>query len=122
MNYSEEQKQPDLIFTRKMILFLMIKFICFNSSSYNFVKQITRIFNPNLLTQPIFKTLDIAIPILTPLVNIDQLVSLIAGIPRGTIDNIVNSINEINNFLTTPTSTRVNKLNSKNLFQFSKFR
>ncbi len=100
----------------------MIKFICFNSSSYNFVKQITRIFNPNLLTQPIFKTLDIAIPILTPLVNIDQLVSLIAGIPRGTIDNIVNSINEINNFLTTPTSTRVNKLNSKNLFQFSKFR
>jgi hypothetical protein len=44
-------------------------------------------------------------------VNIDQLVSLIAGIPRGTIDNIINSINEINNFLTTPSSTRVSKKN-----------
>jgi hypothetical protein len=78
------------------------------SSSYNFAKQIIKTFNPDLLTQPIFRTLDIAIPILTPLVNIDQLVSLIAGIPRGTIDNVINSINEINNFLTTPTSTRVN--------------
>ena len=82
-------------------------------SSYNFAKQITRTFNPELLSQPIFQTLDIAIPILTPLVNIDQLVSLIAGIPRGTIDNIINSINEINNFLTTPTSTRVNRRRGK---------
>jgi hypothetical protein len=62
---------------------------------------------------PIFKTLDIAIPILTPLVNIDQIVSVLAGIPRGTIDNIVNSFNEINNFLTTPATTRVNNKNSK---------
>jgi hypothetical protein len=56
---------------------------------------------------PIFNTLDIAIPVLTPLVNLDQIVSLIAGIPRGTIDNIVNNINQINNFLTTPAPTKV---------------
>ena len=70
-----------------------------------------RTFNPDLLSQPIFKTLDIAIPILTPLVNIDQLVSLIAGVPRGTIDNIINGINEVNNFLTTPAPTRVKRIN-----------
>ena len=68
----------------------------------------TRTFNPSLLQAPIFNTLDIAIPVLTPLVNIDQLVSVIGGIPRGTIDNIVNNINQINNFLTTPATTRVN--------------
>lgn len=67
---------------------------------------------------PIFKTLDIAIPVLTPLVNIDQIVSLIAGIPRGSIDNIVNSINEINNFLTTPNPTRVNKRNKGKFHSF----
>ncbi|CAF1365146.1 unnamed protein product [Adineta ricciae] len=79
-------------------------------ASYNFVKQMTRTFNPNLLKLPIFNTLDIAIPILTPLVNFDQLVSVIAGIPRGTIDNIVNSVNQINNFLTTPAPTRLMRL------------
>jgi hypothetical protein len=67
----------------------------------------TRTFNPNLLQTPIFNTLDIAIPVLTPLVNIDQLVSVIGGIPRGTIDNIVNNINQINDFLTTPATTKV---------------
>jgi hypothetical protein len=67
----------------------------------------TRTFNPELLKMPIFNSLDIAIPILTPLVNFDQLFSLIAGIPRGTIDNIVNNVNEINNFLTTPAPTKV---------------
>jgi len=70
-------------------------------------------FNPNLLDMPIFKTLDIAIPVLTPLVNIDQIVSVLAGIPRGTIDNIVNNFNEINNFLTTPAPTKVNNINEK---------
>ncbi len=60
---------------------------------------------------PIFSSLDIAIPILTPLVNFDQLFSLISGIPRGTIDNIVNNINEINNFLTTPSPTKVSSRN-----------
>ena len=69
------------------------------------------------MANPIFKTFDIAIPILTPLVNIDQLVSLIAGIPRGSIDNVINAINEINNFLTTPQTTRVSeeKINVFNL-------
>ena len=69
----------------------------------------TRTFNPNLLKQPIFNTLDIAVPVLTPLVNIDQIVSVLAGVPRGTIDNIVNNINQINNFLTTPAATRVSR-------------
>lgn len=69
----------------------------------------TKTFNPDLLNSPIFKTFDIAIPVLTPLVNIDQLVSLIAGIPRGSIDNVINAINEINNFLTTPQTTRVSE-------------
>lgn len=81
----------------------------FSFSSYNFFKQITKTFNPDLLANPIFRTFDIAIPVLTPLVNIDQLVSLIAGIPRGSIDNVVNAINEINNFLTTPQTTRVSR-------------
>jgi len=62
---------------------------------------------------PIFKTLDIAIPVLTPLVNIDQIFSLLAGTPRGTIDNIVNSINQINDFLTTPATTKVNIIEMK---------
>ncbi|UJR36135.1 hypothetical protein I4U23_028869 [Adineta vaga] len=79
-------------------------------ASYNFVKQMTRTFNPDLLKMPIFNTLDIAIPILTPLVNFDQLVSVIAGIPRGTIDNIVNNVNQINNFLTTPVPTKMMRL------------
>ena len=80
----------------------------------------TRTFNPNLLKLPIFNTLDIAIPILTPLVNFDQLVSVIAGIPRGTIDNIVNSVNQINNFLTTPAPTRVisSKMNRQGFISF----
>ena len=69
----------------------------------------TRTFNPNLLKQPIFNTLDIAVPVLTPLVNVDQIVSVLAGVPRGTIDNIVNNINQINNFLTTPAATRVSR-------------
>jgi hypothetical protein len=71
---------------------------------------------------PIFRTLDIAIPILTPLVNIDQIFSLLAGIPRGTIDNIVNSFNEINNFLTTPSPTRVNKVYQIIELYFGEFR
>jgi len=76
-------------------------------STYNFFKQITRTFNPSILDAPIIRTFDIAIPILTPLVNIDQLVSLIGGVPRGTIENIVNQLNQLNNFLTTPEPTRV---------------
>ena len=76
-------------------------------STYNFFKQITRTFNPSILEAPIIRTFDIAIPILTPLVNIDQLVSLIGGVPRGTIENIVNQLNQLNNFLTTPEPTRV---------------
>jgi hypothetical protein len=86
-------------------------------STYNFVKQMTKTFNPNLLKMPIFNTLDIAIPILTPLVNIDQLVSVIGGIPRGTIDNIINNINQINNFLTTPAPTRVKNENREILLR-----
>jgi hypothetical protein len=85
----------------------------------------TKTFNPNLLKMPIFNTFDIAIPILTPLVNFDQLVSLIAGIPRGTIDNIVNNVNQINNFLTTPSPTKVNSRSRSfdfNVFVFYLFR
>ncbi len=100
---------------RKLFFFKKIFFTCYFYSSYNFVKQIIKTFNPNLLQMPIFKTLDIAIPVLTPLVNIDQIFSLLAGIPRGTIDNIVNSINEINNFLTTPAPTKVNNRNEKKI-------
>ena len=74
-------------------------------------------FNPDLLNMPIFKTFDIAIPVLTPLVNIDQIISVLAGIPRGTIDNIVNSFNQINNFLTTPAITKVNKSTSINEYR-----
>jgi hypothetical protein len=67
-------------------------------------------FNPNLLAMPVFRTLDIAIPVLTPLINFDQMLSLITGLPRGTVDHIVSNVNQINNFLTTPTPRRVNFL------------
>ena len=81
----------------------------------------TRTFNPDLLKMPIFNTFDIAIPILTPLVNFDQIVSLLAGIPRGTIDNIVNNFNEINNFLTTPTPTKVSSRSQVSVFHVDDF-
>ena len=57
---------------------------------------------------PVFNTLDIAIPVLTPFFNLDQLVSVIGGVPRGTVDNIMNYLNVINGVLTTPAPTRVN--------------
>ncbi|CAF3396951.1 unnamed protein product [Rotaria sp. Silwood1] len=79
-------------------------------ASYNFVKKITKTFNPDLLKMPVFNTLDIVIPVLTPLFNLDQLVSVIAGVPRGTIDNIINNINIISNFLTTPAPTKIMRL------------
>ncbi|CAF0869889.1 unnamed protein product [Rotaria sordida] len=79
-------------------------------ASYNFVKRITKTFNPNLLKTPIFNTLDIVIPVLTPLFNLDQFISLIAGVPRGTVDNVINNINIINNFLTTPAPTKIMRL------------
>ena len=81
----------------------------------------TRTFNPNLLKQPIFNTLDIAVPVLTPLVNVDQIVSVLAGVPRGTIDNIVNNINQLNNFLTTPAATRVNRRATTRCFSPTSF-
>ncbi|CAF2400307.1 unnamed protein product [Rotaria sp. Silwood2] len=79
-------------------------------ASYNFVKKITKTFNPNLLNTPIFNTLDIVIPVLTPLFNFDQLISLIAGVPRGTVDNFVNNFNIINSFLATPAPTKIMRL------------
>lgn len=71
----------------------------------------TRTFNPNLLQMPIFRTLDIAVPVLTPLVNFDQLISLMTGLPRGTVDNIVNNVHLVNNFLSTPGATKVSEKN-----------
>lgn len=86
--------------------------------SYHFAKQMTKTFNPNLLQMPIFRTLDIAIPVLTPLLNFDQLISLITGLPRGTIDNIVHNVDLVNNFLTTP---GVSKVTSKFSFNRNEF-
>lgn len=77
--------------------------------SYSFAKQMIKTFNPTLLKTPVFNTLDIAIPVLTPLVNFDQLLSLIAGIPRGTLDNIIDNVHQINNFLTTPAVSKVSE-------------
>lgn len=67
----------------------------------------TKTFNPDLLKMPIFSSLDIVIPVLTPLLNFDEIISAISGAPRGTIDSIINNINIINTFLTTPAPTRV---------------
>ena len=69
----------------------------------------TKTFNPNLLQMPVFRTLDIAVPVLTPLVNFDQLISLMTGLPRGTVDNIVNNVHLVNNFLSTPGATKVSR-------------
>ncbi|CAF4498656.1 unnamed protein product [Rotaria socialis] len=79
-------------------------------ASYNFIKKMTKTFNPDILKMPIFNTLDIVIPVLTPLFNFDQFISLISGAPRGTIDNIVNNINIINTFLSTPAPTKIMRL------------
>lgn len=109
---SNQRRRTESLRVRRFFLFSDDEniFLSRFSSSYTFSKQIIKTFNPKLLELPAFRSLDIAIPILTPLVNFDQIFSLITGLPRGTIDNIIRNVNEVNNFLTTPSSQRVRQI------------
>ncbi|CAF1591526.1 unnamed protein product, partial [Didymodactylos carnosus] len=71
-------------------------------ATYTFLKQMIETFNPNLVKGDIFNFLNTFIPIASPFFNIDNIISTFAGIPPGTIDNIVNNLNQLNNILTTP--------------------